>query len=351
MRKAAPAAMVGSTAQLGYEYSDQLSFSCTFKHVSVLLKSTPTGSFVESPVLCHVRGHGIKVKFFPNGQDEGEGDKHGFVGISLKNTERKPWFIRLGGTFASERPMGVAEWHEVAPGEECDLIFEVPVGLFTNDDAIVITFAMQVLAGAYSVQNTTVAPSPAATFSSDVSALLQSGWGADATLQLQEGQRRVHKFVLSARSPVFRRMFETDMTEQRTGVVDMTDVATATGEQFIKFLYSDACPDDDAPDTVLTYLPLLALANKYEVRGLQDQCSLKLAQGMRVDNAAIILLFADKHNISALRDAATKFITSSLDMLAAVQDKPGFDDLDKDLLKELMSLVSGSLRLPHGYLA
>jgi len=177
--------------------------------------------------------------------------------------------------------------------------------------------------------------------SSDWSAVLERGFGADITLKLADGERRVHKLVLGARSVVFRQMFETNMIELRTGTVDMPDVEGATIDAFLRFLYTGALPGGDSQQLDLCKA-LLPLAKKYEVTALTDHCSDKLKTELKVDNAAALLQMADTFNVTTLREAAIKFISRNRETLVAVQETKAFDLLDKDVMKELFAAVTGS---------
>lgn len=163
------------------------------------------------------------------------------------------------------------------------------------------------------------------------------------TLKLPDGERRVHKAVLAARSTVFRQMFETDMAELATGRVDIPDAEASVMDAFLRFLYTDRVPEAD-DDSIATCSSLLPLAKKYEVPGLIAHCCSTLVAGVSVHNAASFLEMADLYDVSSLKEAALKFITRSRENLIAVQDTPAFDNLDKDLMKELFVAVTGVKR-------
>lgn len=209
------------------------------------------------------------------------------------------------------------------------------------------------------VQNITPNLSPSLVV--DWSAALECGFGADVTVLLDGDDRAVHKAVLMTRSPVFRRMFETDMVERRTGNIDMSDVSTLVADRFIKFLYTDLFPEY-TPDQTKECLLLLFMANKYQVEGLQARCCIHLAQNLNADNAVAIFRAAEKSNIPVLRHAAFDFMTSSDERLSHVLDSAASDDLDRDVLKEMLKSVllgsrkrksteAGDSEIPRGRVA
>ena len=79
-----------------------------------------------------------------------------------------------------------------------------------------------------------------------------------------------HRFILSARSPVFAVMFESDFEEARTGVVRIGDIDPDTFGHFFKFLYTGLLliGDDDWPLKERLFM----LADKYDVASLMDIC-------------------------------------------------------------------------------
>ena len=60
----------------------------------------------------------------------------------------------------------------------------------------------------------------------------------DFVFQIGNVEFSVYKFVLAARSPVFRAMFESNMIESRTGRVQIVDSSPETFEQFLYFIYT-----------------------------------------------------------------------------------------------------------------
>ena len=88
----------------------------------------------------------------------------------------------------------------------------------------------------------------------------------DVDIQVGERAFTAHRFVLSARSPVFEAMFKTEMLEASTGRVQIDDVDSATFETFLKFLYTGTLHAD------ADYCELQRLADKYQVETLRALC-------------------------------------------------------------------------------
>lgn len=76
-----------------------------------------------------------------------------------------------------------------------------------------------------------------------------------------------HRFILSARSPIFEVMFESELNnESPTRIIHMEDVDPATFRFFLQFIYTGIIdPSADKEE-------LYALADKYFVNTLEDFC-------------------------------------------------------------------------------
>ena len=78
-----------------------------------------------------------------------------------------------------------------------------------------------------------------------------SGDLADVTIQLESGELRAHRLILSARSPVFKAMLQHEMNEKVTGVIEMDDVAIEVMQECLTFMYTDACSNETVGQRLL----------------------------------------------------------------------------------------------------
>ena len=87
---------------------------------------------------------------------------------------------------------------------------------------------------------------------SDFSTLLSSGWHSDVTLRAGGSELKVHKLILAARSPVFKQMFASEMTEASTGVVTISDVQPDVLHLLCDFMYSGGLQETawESDDTI-----------------------------------------------------------------------------------------------------
>ncbi|XP_026275544.1 uncharacterized protein LOC113204551 [Frankliniella occidentalis] len=82
-----------------------------------------------------------------------------------------------------------------------------------------------------------------------------------------------HRAVLAGRSQVLNRMLTGDFKEAREARVELLDFSRAAVEKFLEYLYLDHVEDWDWGGSELE---LLQLADKYMVRELYSDCSLRL---------------------------------------------------------------------------
>merc|ERR1711874_472595 len=92
---------------------------------------------------------------------------------------------------------------------------------------------------------------------SDMENLLDTGTLTDVTIKCDKKTIKVHKAVLSARSAVFRAMFQHDMRENKNNEIVIPDLDFATVSDMVKFIYSGRVKE---------------LADKYDIKDLKEIC-------------------------------------------------------------------------------
>ncbi|GFY56064.1 speckle-type POZ protein-like B [Trichonephila inaurata madagascariensis] len=113
----------------------------------------------------------------------------------------------------------------------------------------------------------------------------------DTKLKTKTGSFPAHKSILSARSPVFQKMFTNDMREKNSECVDMEDLDDDTVQRLLLYIYTATLPDllwDSACN-------LYAAADKYEILSLKCECSSFLKDNLSQDNCCDLFILADTH--------------------------------------------------------
>ena len=94
----------------------------------------------------------------------------------------------------------------------------------------------------------------------DLGSFCQGDLFADVTITCGGKEFRAHKLILASQSPVFKKMFEIDMKERRSGVIEVPDITPAVMSDLLAYLYTGTAPHVDT-----LARELLNVANKYEL--------------------------------------------------------------------------------------
>ncbi|KAL3682606.1 hypothetical protein R1sor_000628 [Riccia sorocarpa] len=105
-----------------------------------------------------------------------------------------------------------------------------------------------------------------------------------------------HCFIMASNSTVFQRMFSIDMKERRTGIVDIPDARASALRSMVGYCYTmevQFTEDASAEE-------LLKLADRYDIRGLREQCEKILYTGINFTNLRRRIELARVYEISGL---------------------------------------------------
>ena len=147
-------------------------------------------------------------------------------------------------------------------------------------------------------------PVPAGRLGADLSALLESGQGADVTLLCEGTRIKAHSGILCARSPVFQALLAGELAVSLDAVPVPEEIDEPTLRRTLAFVYTDECEPASAEEAQ----HLLNAADHYGLTRLRAICERKLAESLTIENAALTLTLADQHCASALKDAALRFV-------------------------------------------
>ncbi|XP_071033405.1 TD and POZ domain-containing protein 3-like [Parasteatoda tepidariorum] len=140
----------------------------------------------------------------------------------------------------------------------------------------------------------------------DMRALLLDEKHADVKLRTNNHVISAHRSLLRARSPVFYAMFDQEMIETKTGIIDMPDVDLEILNKFLEFLYTGTIEEFDYDNA----LKLLIVADKYQVSSLCDLCSIFLVSELTVENVCEVMCVADMTNNESLKTSAMEYLTN-----------------------------------------
>ncbi|GFX41324.1 TD and POZ domain-containing protein 5 [Trichonephila clavipes] len=156
----------------------------------------------------------------------------------------------------------------------------------------------------------------------------------DTKLRTKTGSFPAHKVILSARSPVFKKMFITDMKEKSTGCVDIEDLDDDTVERMLLYIYTSMFQDLQLNSACNLYVA----ADKYEILSLKSECSSFLKDNLSPDNACDILTLAGNHYDKELKSAVQEYILNHKDIFYTNEWKI-FMKMNVRLAADLMHLM------------
>ena len=124
-----------------------------------------------------------------------------------------------------------------------------------------------------------------------------------------------HKAILVSRSTFFAKLFSLDMKERATNIVDLSDVEPDVLKELLIYIYTSECPKLNVYAESLLYQ-----AEKYDLRHLKALCEERLSYDLQIDNAARILLLADRYDAKQLKWNSLLFINEHGDEVRETEE-------------------------------
>eukprot|EP00092_Neocalanus_flemingeri_P005637 GFUD01006071.1.p1 GENE.GFUD01006071.1~~GFUD01006071.1.p1 ORF type:complete len:337 (-),score=85.30 GFUD01006071.1:435-1445(-) len=192
---------------------------------------------------------------------------------------------------------------------------------------------------------------------SDLERVMENEASSDIKIVCQGTEIKVHKLILSARSPVFHAMLGSDMVEKINGVINIDDACVDVVKQMVRYMYIAKIDHN-----YTRIKELLVLANKYQVLELVNYCSSKIFESLSEDNALEIGMFGEMHNSEVLINRCAKYIcydmTDSLneDWMEKIKESPklmlqiikNLRDVHENKLHEIKRMDQGIEQWVHG---
>ena len=148
---------------------------------------------------------------------------------------------------------------------------------------------------------------PADDIRKDIAGLHHDNLFSDVTITCGDKEFRAHKLILASQSPVFKKMFEIDMKERRSGVIEVPDITPAVMSDLLAYLYTGTAPHMDT-----LARELLGVADKYELPRLLSICETTLMSKITAKSVLEILILAGLHEAAkSLKKACLCFIKSN----------------------------------------
>lgn len=143
--------------------------------------------------------------------------------------------------------------------------------------------------------------------------LFLTGYQSDVKLRVKGREFLAHRLILGARSPVFRVMFETNMTERNNRVVNIDDCDPDSFEDFLLFLYSGQFGVVNARNA----LKLCLIADKYSFAELKKACFECLSREISTESVCDAVYVASLYDEQELLKTATNFFIKNMDKIVS----------------------------------
>jgi len=140
----------------------------------------------------------------------------------------------------------------------------------------------------------------------DMITMFESGEFSDCIVECGDRKFNCHKNILGSRSSVFKAMFSHDMTENRFGKLEITDLDEETLYEMILYIYSGNIRylDSKASD-------LLSAAEKYNLTELKQICEEYLCENVDMENVCDLLLLSSLYNCGQLRKIGLVYVADN----------------------------------------
>ncbi|GJN01694.1 hypothetical protein PR202_ga18975 [Eleusine coracana subsp. coracana] len=160
----------------------------------------------------------------------------------------------------------------------------------------------------------------------DFARMLEDEEGTDVTINVGERFFLAHKYVLAARSKVFRAQLFGVMKESFAECIQIDGMEPSVFERLLYFIYTDSLSEKYEGNKIVAIQHLLVAADRYGLNRLRLICEEKLCSWIDVHSVATTLVLAEQHQCVQLKDACLDFMAWR-DVLGPVMKTEGFKHL------------------------
>ncbi|KAJ3687077.1 hypothetical protein LUZ61_016241 [Rhynchospora tenuis] len=288
-------------------------------------KYSEKGTFHESATFS-VGGYGWSIQYYPNGETKTE-DGFTSIFISLKSetevtehVKAQPSFVILNqnGKQLSEKRTTPVYTFTSGKKSNCygyatflrKLAFEAGI----EDDCLVISCSVTVFK-VFPVEPDFPLVVPPPIGIKQLNHLLEAGYGADVTFEVNGQTFNAHMCILAMRSKVFRAQFFGPLKEKSGTIIKIEDMEAPVFKSLLDFIYSETIPEfeetDESEKKHNLAQHLLVAADRYDLERLKIMCENILYGNINKSNVISFLLLAERNNCIHLKEACLKLLASS----------------------------------------
>ncbi|XP_057326727.1 TD and POZ domain-containing protein 1-like [Microplitis mediator] len=128
---------------------------------------------------------------------------------------------------------------------------------------------------------------------------------SDVIIKVKNEEFPAHKIVLASHSPVFSKMFSTEMKEAKENCVDFSEFDVVVIRELTKFMYTG---NIEAKTHIDVLFGLLSCADMYQMDKLNTFCQYKLIENFSVENIIKITVETERYDVPKLKERAMDFL-------------------------------------------
>ncbi len=288
-----------------------------------------------------------KVKIYPKGKEDGSGDYVGVTVINESKCKVKAQYkmniidvaekerLRYGCKVKEYDPTGHHERWGKSKWFKREMLNNhpdlLPDGNLTIKCTITVFGPPKVLTG---VDSHSTNPNLSVDCQKQLGEQLEKVFSekrlTDVKIECQGGTFDCHKAILAARSPVFLAMFEANMKENETNIVNFDDFKARIVAEMLNFIYTGNISSEDTLSEIAS--ELLAAADKYQLDLLKSICEEEFCSTLEATNCVEYLVLGDMYQTFKLKRMALRLIVENVDSITDT-------DVIKDLFRQKPELA------------
>uniref|UniRef100_J3LY04 BTB domain-containing protein n=1 Tax=Oryza brachyantha TaxID=4533 RepID=J3LY04_ORYBR len=174
--------------------------------------------------------------------------------------------------------------------------------------------------------------------------LLATGEGADVTFEVDGETFAAHRWVLAARSPVFRAELLGPEKNAGAAVVRVDDMEAQDFVALLCYMYTDCLPERDGGEAAAMLPDLVAAAGRYKMERLRLVCEQRLCEYVNARTVVAMLAFAEEHRCNGLKEKCLRFLDDPVKVREIVRAE-GLENLIKNhpsVLKDVIAKLAAS---------
>ena len=130
----------------------------------------------------------------------------------------------------------------------------------------------------------------------------------DVKIRCEDKTYECHEVILSMRSPVFKTMFASEMSEKKSGQMTIENFSPEAVAEMLTFIYTGSCNITEYSEMAEE---LFRIADMYNIQSLRNLCMDTLLFNMDVNNCIRLLGMGDLYKDVHLKSMALEMVVEN----------------------------------------